>query len=170
MTSGTPQRLVKRLQKIRALLLDVEGVLVGDSVLASMDGSETSAFSVRDTDAIRQAIDAGVRVGILTRSRSPVVAERARELGIIDVLQDSFNKLESYEAFRVQYGYEDEEIAYIGDDILDIPVLKRAGFSAAPPVAHPHAKITVDYVTTLPGGDGAVSEIIGMLIRVRSGK
>jgi 3-deoxy-D-manno-octulosonate 8-phosphate phosphatase (KDO 8-P phosphatase) len=170
MTPKVSPRLLKRLMKIRALLLDVEGVLTNSSVPAILDATDARSFSARDKDAIRQAHGIGFRVGILTSSTSAIIAERARELAIHDVYQGSFNKLESYERFKSQYGYQDEEIAYVGDGILDIPVLKRVGFAAAPPAAHAHAKLTANYVAARPGGDGAVSEIIDLLIRARTGK
>lgn len=162
-------RLQKLLVKIKALLLDVEGVLIGDVVILNAEGLDTKAFSAADANAITRAQERGIRIGILTSSHSPIIAERARELAIHDIYQGSFNKLELYEEFKNLYGYADEEIAYIGDDILDIPVLKRVGFSATPPAAHPHAKLTAHYVAKQTGGNGAVGEVIELLLSTQPG-
>ena len=108
---------------------------------------------------------AGVRVGIITGRSSEVVAVRARELGIQIVRQGASDKVAAWREILKEQGVPPEEAAYVGDDIVDLPVLRQAGFSAAPCDAEQYVLDTVDFVSSRPGGMGAVREIIEFLLK-----
>lgn len=156
-----------RLKKIKLLLLDVDGVLTDGTILLDHNGNEMKSFHVRDGHGIKLAQRAGIRVGIITGRKSAVVALRARELGIEEVHQGAQDKLIVYEALLEKYGIHDDEAAFIGDDVVDLEILKRAGLAVtvadADPAVRPHA----DFITQSEGGRGAVREFINLLLAGR---
>jgi 3-deoxy-D-manno-octulosonate 8-phosphate phosphatase (KDO 8-P phosphatase) len=160
--------LQKRLRKVRAFLFDVDGVLAGIDSTPAAPGRENRMFDEQDKPAIREAQEHGIRVGIITSRQSGSVAGFARELAIEDVFMGNFNKMEPYEEFKRLYSYRDEEIGYMGDDFLDMPVLKRVGFSSTPADAQSSIKISVHYVSKLAGGRGAVREVLNLLLNVQA--
>jgi 3-deoxy-D-manno-octulosonate 8-phosphate phosphatase (KDO 8-P phosphatase) len=109
----------------------------------------------------------GVEVGIITGRTSVVVDNRARELGIDIVHQGALKKLESYLQIKLRTGLEDHQIAYMGDDVIDVPVLRRVGFSAAPLDGLAEVRAVVDYVATCGGGRGAVREVCDHILKAR---
>jgi 3-deoxy-D-manno-octulosonate 8-phosphate phosphatase (KDO 8-P phosphatase) len=109
----------------------------------------------------------GLKIGIITGKMSPIVERRARELGIEEFHQGYFNKVEVYKEIRNRQGLFDAEIAYIGDDLFDLGVLKLVGFAACPADAVPEVKDVVHYVAKCPGGRGAVREIIELVLKAR---
>ncbi len=159
------QNLVAKLKKIKAILLDVDGVLTDGAIIYGVDGLELKVFDSQDGFGIVNAIKQGIRVGIITARKSEVVERRAAELGVVDLFQGSIDKLTPYEKFKKAYSLEDGEIAYVGDDILDLPLLQRVGFSAAPSNAVRDVKMKVDYVAKVRGGHGAVREVIDLILK-----
>ncbi len=159
--------LEEKIKKIKILILDVDGVLTDGRIFIDENGLEIKAFDVKDGHGIRMAQRVGLKIAFLSGRVSKTVIKRAEELGIVDVLQGVFFKLEGYEALRVKYQLEPEEIAYVGDDVVDIPVLKRVGFSVAVPDAVPEVKEVVHYITRLPGGRGAVREVIDLILKIQ---
>lgn len=164
--SINPQ-LFSRLSRIKAFLLDVDGVLTDNSVRLTPDGIETKVFNVMDTESIRVAQKNGVHIGIITSHASEVVLTRARELNIHDVYHGSYDKLEAYTEFKNLYEFTDEEVAFMGDGILDLGVLRQVGFAATPSDGHPSARMTAHFVSRYRGGHGAVREVLNLLVRVR---
>lgn len=164
--SINPQ-LFSRLSRIRAFLLDVDGVLTDDTVRLTPDGIETRVFNVMDTESIRAAQKNGVHLGIITSHASEIVLTRARELNIHDVYHGSYDKAEAYGEFKELYDFADEEIAYMGDGILDLGVLKQVGFAATPSNGHPSARMAAHFVSRYRGGHGAVREVLNLLVQVR---
>lgn len=154
----------ERLSRLKAFLLDVDGVLTDGGITYSAAGIESKTFHVRDGHGIRAAQDAGIRIGIITGRASEVVALRARELRITDLYQGVLNKIEPYEEFKSLYGLKDEEIGYMGDDVLDLPVIKNVGFSACPKNAHSSVRIAVHCVSHHVGGQGAVREMLDLVL------
>ncbi len=155
----------ERLIRIKLMLMDVDGVLTDGRFFYSDDGSEFKAFDVKDGFAIRLAMVAGLKFGIITGKMSPIVERRARELGIEEVHQGFFNKVEVYEGIKRRGRYEDEERAYIGDDLFDLGVMARVGLAAAPADAVDEIKNIAHYITKAKGGRGAVRELIEMILR-----
>ncbi len=146
------------------LLLDVDGVMTDGGVYYSNAGDEFKRFNIQDGYGIVKLQRAGIKVGIITGRVSEIVSRRAQELGITDVLQNLDDKHGAYEQLKAKHGLGDAAIAYIGDDEFDLPVLERVGFSAAPANAVPAVRARVQYICRRRGGDGAVREVIEMLL------
>lgn len=157
--------LRERLAPIKMILLDVDGVLTDGGVIYTGSDSESKRFDIQDGMGIRMAVMAGLRVGILTGRASPMVERRARELSIDPVKQGYHVKIEGWNEILESEKLAGSEIAYIGDDVQDLPVLWRAGFSGAPANAVDAVKSEVDYVCRRSGGQGAVREFIDLLLR-----
>jgi len=155
----------RSIEKIRLLLLDVDGVLTDGRIIYDNNGIESKAFHVRDGHGLKLLQRAGIKVGIITGRSSQVVSHRAAELGIDTVYQGAKNKLEPYEEILQQLNLTDQQVAYAGDDLVDLPILRRVGCSFTVSDAVADIKPYVDYITTLPGGQGAVREICDMLLR-----
>ncbi len=156
-----------KLKRIKLLLLDVDGVMTDGGIYYSNSGDEFKKFNIHDGYGITKLKRAGINAGIITGRISNLVARRAEELGIKEIYQNLENKLEAYNSIKKKLGYIDTDIAYIGDDEFDLPVLERAGFSAAPSDAVPSVKKQVDYICKLGGGKGAVREIIELILQYK---
>ncbi len=149
------------------LLLDVDGVMTDGRIIMDSEGRELKNFDVRDGHGLVLLQRYGIQVGILTGRTSKVVDHRARDLKITEVYQGALNKAEVFEKILKNSNVSPIEVAFVGDDIVDIPVLKRVGFSAAVADALEIVKRSVDYVTTNPGGHGAVREICEMILQAQ---
>jgi 3-deoxy-D-manno-octulosonate 8-phosphate phosphatase (KDO 8-P phosphatase) len=154
----------EKLKKIKMLILDVDGVMTDGGIIMDNDGREMKKFNVRDGHGLVMIQRYGIQVAILTGRTSAVVEQRARDLRITEVYQGALNKREVFDQILKKNNLMPEEIAYMGDDIVDIPVLKRVGFPVAVHDALDLVKKTVDYVTVNKGGQGAVREICEMLL------
>jgi 3-deoxy-D-manno-octulosonate 8-phosphate phosphatase (KDO 8-P phosphatase) len=152
---------------VRLLLFDVDGVLTDGAVLMHADGSESKSFHIRDGAALVWAQRAGLSVGLLSARTSGATAQRAAQLGIRIVSQGVAHKADAYETIRRQAGLEDGAIAFMGDDLLDLPVLSRVGLSAAPADGAPEVRERVDWVSPSGGGRGAVRELIELVLRAQ---
>lgn len=148
--------------------MDVDGVLTDGGIILGSNGIELKVFNVQDGAGVTMARRAGLKVGILTGRESEAVTRRAEELRFDVVSQGHFNKLSEYDRIKIQLNLNDAEIAYIGDDILDLSVLKQVGFSVAVANARPEVKPVVDYVTTADGGHGAVRETIDLILKTQN--
>lgn len=155
----------EQLEKIRLLLLDVDGVMTDGRIIYDDRGGETKAFDVKDGHGIKLLQRAGIRVGIITGRQSPIVDHRAQELGIDLVYQGAKDKMVPFREVLHKTGLAAEQVAYVGDDMIDLPVLRRVGFAATVADAVDDVKPHVHYVTQRPGGRGAVREICDLLLR-----
>lgn len=155
----------ERLARIRMLLLDVDGILTDGRIIYSSDGTETKAFDVKDGHGLKMIQRAGVEVGIITGRDSSIVAHRARELGINILYQGAKDKLVPFREILESHQIGEDEIAYVGDDIVDLPILLRVGFSATVADALPEVRARVHYVTERDGGRGAVREICDLILK-----
>jgi 3-deoxy-D-manno-octulosonate 8-phosphate phosphatase (KDO 8-P phosphatase) len=153
--------------RVRLFLTDVDGVLTDGGILFDAAGVETKRFNVRDGHGMKMLHRAGVAVGIITGRTSEVVAIRARELGIDIVRQGARDKMAAWREILAGSGIPPAETAYVGDDIVDLPLLRAVGFSAAPSDAEPYVIDAVHFVASRPGGHGAVREVIEFLLRSR---
>ncbi|MGQ9647122.1 MAG: KdsC family phosphatase [Thermodesulfobacteriota bacterium] len=151
-------------QKIRMLLLDVDGVMTDGGILLGSGSIELKRFHVHDGMGIALAKAAGMLIGILTGRDSEAVRRRAEELEIDEIQQGTINKERGYEAILKKYGLKDEEVAYVGDDLLDIPILRRAGLSICVANGVEEAKKMSHYVTKKRGGEGAVREAVEKIL------
>jgi 3-deoxy-D-manno-octulosonate 8-phosphate phosphatase (KDO 8-P phosphatase) len=154
-----------KLLNIKLLLMDVDGVLTSGDIIYSSSGEELKKFNIQDGMGINLAKKAGLKIGIITSRFSEMVRRRAEELKIDIISQGNFDKLKPYKEIRDKEELKDEEIAYIGDDLTDLCILKRVGFSVAVANARDEVKAICDYVTIAEGGDGAVREIIEMILK-----
>ena len=151
-------------KKIRLLILDVDGVMTDGRIILDNAGNEMKAFHVRDGHGLKMLGDSGVKIAIITGRSSNVVERRAAELRIKDVYQGCRCKTEAYEQLTEKYGLNDSEVAYVGDDIVDIPVLKRVGLPVAVADAAGEARKHALLVTKNPGGRGAVREVTDLIL------
>jgi 3-deoxy-D-manno-octulosonate 8-phosphate phosphatase (KDO 8-P phosphatase) len=156
----------ERARQVRLLLLDVDGVLTDGTVVIRSDGGESKPFSIRDGAAIVWAQRQGLEVGLLSGRPSKATSRRANELGIRIVTQGS-NKERGFADLLAAHEFAASEVAYMGDDLQDLPVLRRAGLSAAPADAAPDVLARVDWVSQTPGGRGAVRELVEAMLRAR---
>jgi len=163
----SPDSFAVRARQIRLLLFDVDGVLTDGSILLDGDGRESKRFSIRDGLALVWARKAGLDVGLLSGRRSPATLRRAEELGISLVVQDGPDKLAGYRRILESGGYEDRDVGFMGDDLLDLPVLGRAALATAPADAVDEVRERVHWVAKNPGGHGAVRELVEMVLRMR---
>jgi 3-deoxy-D-manno-octulosonate 8-phosphate phosphatase (KDO 8-P phosphatase) len=154
----------KKARKIKLLLLDVDGVLTDGAIVMNDKGEEIKFFDVRDGHGIRLLMHAGLQVGLITGRFSKVVNHRAKDLGIRLVYQMAFSKIDAYQKIQKRTGLKDEEIAYMGDDIVDLPVLSRVGLAVAVRDCWKELKRRADYVTAARGGHGAVREVVELLL------
>lgn len=161
----TKKEITKRASKIKLLLLDVDGVMSDGSIILDNKGNELKRFHVRDGHGIKMLQKVGIVVGIITGRRAKVVEVRAKELGIKEVHQKIFKKSVVYEMLLKKYKCKDENVAFMGDDIVDQELLKRAGLSAAPCDADEMALKYADIVTKKGGGRGAVREFSDLILK-----
>ncbi len=155
----------EKLRKIKALFLDVDGVLTDGSIIYSDHGSETKVFNVRDGLGIRWLIKSGFIVGIVTGRKSDALVHRCENLGIDLIFDGIKDKASALRMILDQTGMKSEEIAYMGDDIDDIPLMNRVGVSIAVADAHEVVIKTADMVTAARGGAGAVREVCEHILK-----
>ena len=159
--------LRKKAAKIRLLLLDVDGVLTDGAIIIDDRGVETKQFHVRDGQGISLLMRSGVDVGFVTGRRSKVIRHRARDLGVRLVYQGLADKLACYEEIKRNHDLKDDQIAYVGDDLIDLPVLRRVGLAVSVADGWSELSSTVDYTTAERGGRGAVREVAEILLRAQ---
>jgi 3-deoxy-D-manno-octulosonate 8-phosphate phosphatase (KDO 8-P phosphatase) len=163
--------VMERARKIKLLLMDVDGVLT-DGRLFNVPGAqgemvETKGFDSRDGISLQWADWMGISTGVISGRNSPAVVARARQCRMKYIYQGHIEKIPIYEQVLAESGVPEEQIAYIGDDLTDAPVLARAGFAAAPANARPEIKQMVHLVTAAAGGSGAVREVVEILLRAQ---
>jgi 3-deoxy-D-manno-octulosonate 8-phosphate phosphatase (KDO 8-P phosphatase) len=163
------ENLDARMRRVKMLLLDVDGVMTDGGIILGPGEIEMKRFNTLDGMGITLARAAGLRVGILTGRSSEAVSKRAKELKIDEVQEGSNDKEKGYQEILKKYELRDEEIAYVGDDVFDIPILKRAGLAVCVASGAEDAKKVSHYVTRRKGGDGAVREVVEMLLE-KTGK
>jgi 3-deoxy-D-manno-octulosonate 8-phosphate phosphatase (KDO 8-P phosphatase) len=151
--------------QLKLLLFDVDGVLTDGTILVHGDGSESKQFNIKDGAAMVWAQRAGLRIGLLSARSADATAVRAAQLGV--VVQGSANKLAGYEQILADHGLADADVGYMGDDLQDLPVLRRAGFSAAPADAAAEVRAAVQWVSSAGGGRGAVRECIEHVLKTQ---
>lgn len=154
-------------RRVRLLVLDVDGVLTDGRIIYDSEGRETKQFYVRDGSAVKWLIRAGVEVAWLSGRTSPVVEVRARELGVREVIQGAKQKLPALRRLLRRLGFSPQEVCYVGDDLPDIPVLRRVGVACAVADAPEEVKAVCQVVTRAPGGRGAVREVAERILRAR---
>jgi YrbI family 3-deoxy-D-manno-octulosonate 8-phosphate phosphatase len=156
------------LQEIRLFATDVDGVLTDAGMYYSESGDEWKKFNTRDGMGIKLLQKAGLITAIVTQERTRLVARRAEKLAIPELHQGVMDKLSVIRDMVMRHGISLRQVAYIGDDVNDIEALKAVGFSAAPADSLPQVLDIVDYVCRQKGGEGAVRELVEMILQSRS--
>ena len=157
-----------RARKIKLVLFDVDGVLTDGKILLHGDGSESKVFDIKDGTAIVWAMRLGLQVGFLSARSSAATAQRAAQLGVTLLHQGVSSKLDTYDQIADSLLLDDDQVAYMGDDVLDLPVLSRVGLAAAPADAAAAVRERVHWVSQRRGGDGAARELIEEILRAQN--
>jgi 3-deoxy-D-manno-octulosonate 8-phosphate phosphatase (KDO 8-P phosphatase) len=163
----TRKELLKKLKQIKFLILDVDGVLTDGKLIYNSDGIELKAFDVKDGYGLVRLKQSGIKLGIITAKSSSIVETRANDLGIDALYQNAGNKLAAYNDIKAKYSLADDEIAYIGDDVPDLVVLRQVGVPIAVHDAVEAVKKTAVYITKKCGGNGAVREVAEFIMQAK---
>ena len=155
----------QKLEKIKVLVLDVDGVLTDGRIIVDDTGKELKNFDVKDGLGLVLLMKKGIKTAIISARSSKAVTARAKDLKIHKVYQDAYPKTEAYEALLKSFKVSDNEVCFIGDDLPDISVLKRVGFAVTVPDAPVEVKGVCDYVTKKDGGKGAVRELVELILK-----
>ena len=156
-----------RASRIRLLVLDVDGVLTDGVLVYGASGEETKRFHVRDGLAIQAARRAGIEIAVVSGRASAAVTRRMSELGVVEVHQGVADKESLLRGLLARLGVKPAETAVMGDDLLDLPVMRLAGLAMAPVDAVPEARRAAGWVARSSGGHGAVREAVEFLLRSR---
>ncbi len=155
------------LQKIRAIIFDVDGVLSAETITLNAEGEPLRTVNIKDGYAIQLAIKLGLRIVILTGGKTSSVRLRYEGLGVEDVYMGCAVKIETYESFLQKYGLADEEVMYMGDDIPDLEIMRRVGCPVCPKDACPEIKEVSIYVSDRNGGYGCGRDVIEQTLRAQ---
>ena len=159
-----PEKVKRKAQNIKALLFDIDGVLTDGRIIIHSDGKESKHFNVQDGLGIYFARSAGLIIGIITGRRSEATTLRAQELNVDFLSQGNKNKLKPFEKFKKEFDLTDDEIGFVGDDLIDIPVMLKCGFCASMANGREEVKKISHYVAKSAGGHGAAREIIEFVL------
>jgi 3-deoxy-D-manno-octulosonate 8-phosphate phosphatase (KDO 8-P phosphatase) len=161
------QDILEKAARIRLLIFDVDGVLTDGSLFIGDDGQEYKAFNSRDGHGIKMLLGYDIEVAIITGRTSNVVEHRMKNLGITRIYQGQLDKMQAYRDLSEKLGVADEEIAYVGDDVVDLPVMRRVGLAIAVQDAHPLVRKHSHWQTPSPGGRGAARDACEMLMEAK---
>jgi 3-deoxy-D-manno-octulosonate 8-phosphate phosphatase (KDO 8-P phosphatase) len=159
--------LSQRARQVRLALFDVDGVMTDGTLFVSGQGESFKPFNILDGLGLKLLKSSGVATGILTGRSSAAVSTRAGELDIDHLIQGANDKLRAYIDLQQQLGLDDEQICYMGDDLPDLPVLRRCGLALSPPGAVDEVRSEVHFVTRTQGGKGAVREACELIMRAQ---
>jgi 3-deoxy-D-manno-octulosonate 8-phosphate phosphatase (KDO 8-P phosphatase) len=157
----------RRAARVKLLLLDCDGVLTDGRITLLADGDEQKSFHTRDGHGLVLLHRAGLQSGIISGRTSTAVERRARDLGIAHVRQGTHNKIVEFAEVLAAAGVTEQEAAFVGDDVTDIPLMRRAVFAVAVADATAETRAAAHYVTQLPGGCGAVREVCELILKAQ---
>jgi 3-deoxy-D-manno-octulosonate 8-phosphate phosphatase (KDO 8-P phosphatase) len=155
------------LKKIRTIIFDIDGVLSAETIPLGDDGQPRRTVNIKDGYAIQLAVKMGLRIAIITGCKIEAVATRYRGLGVQDIHLGCAVKLDTYEQYKADYGYADDEVMYMGDDIPDLEVMQRAGCPVCPKDACPEIKDVSVYISDRKGGYGCGRDVIEQTLRAQ---
>lgn len=161
------EKIFQQARRIKLLVLDVDGVLTDGKLYFSNSGDEVKAFSTLDGHGIKMLQSNGVKVALVTGRQSQIVAQRAENLGIDMLFQNREDKLKALDIILEELGIGYEDTAYIGDDLPDLPCIRRVALGVAVPNAHPLVKEHALCVTSSSGGQGAVREVCDWILQAQ---
>lgn len=157
----------RRAARVKLLLMDCDGVLTDGRITLIADGDEQKSFHVRDGHGLVLLHRAGLDSGIISGRTSSLVERRARELGIKHVRQGTHDKIKDFDSLLLEAGVTESEVAFIGDDVTDIPLMQRSEFAVAVADAVDETRRAAHYITQLPGGFGAVREVTEIILKAQ---
>lgn len=164
------RKITALLKNIRLLILDVDGVLTNGRMYSSAEGEFFKAFFVRDGLGIVLLSEANVEVAVISGRDSPITSARCLELGIQHVYQGSLNKKTALTDLLAKLGLDASEVAFMGDDIIDIPIFQKVGFCAAPKDAHPDILKYLHWQSKFKGGKGAIRELADLILSAKGAR
>jgi len=169
--SQVNEELLARAARVRVLIMDVDGVMTDGTYWQVPDGKggmvETKAFDSQDGIALKWLREAGIAGGVITGRDSPAVEERARSAGFTHIYQGHVEKVPILEEIIEKAGVSADQVAYVGDDYTDVVIMHRVGLAVATANAKPEVKAEAHFVTTVPGGRGAIREVVELLLRAQ---
>lgn len=160
-----PENIIEKAKKIKALILDIDGVMTDGRIIYSIYGEELKFFDVTDGFGISLLRRGGIKSFIITAKKSKIVKHRARDMKVAKAYQGFIDKLIPYEHLLRTFKVTPEEVCFVGDDLIDLPVLKRVGLAVAVPNAAEEVKREAHYITESRGGRGAVREICDLILK-----
>jgi 3-deoxy-D-manno-octulosonate 8-phosphate phosphatase (KDO 8-P phosphatase) len=155
-------------RQVRLLILDIDGVLTDGGLQFDNRGEEYKTFNSLDGHGIRMLLDCGIEVAVITGRKSAIVDHRMGDLGVRHIYQGCRDKLAAVTTLLQATGFEPEQVAYVGDDLPDLPIMRRVGLAIAVQNAHAFVKQHCDWVTNTPGGSGAVREVTDFILQAQS--
>ncbi|WP_151632782.1 KdsC family phosphatase [Noviherbaspirillum aerium] len=161
------EQVASRAAKVRLMIFDVDGILTDGSLHYGADGEMIKTFNVLDGHGIKLLQASGVATAIISARKSALVARRAGDLGIEHLFQGVHDKRTAFEQLLTQTGVAADASGFIGDDVIDLPILLRVGFAASVPNGHPEVRSRVHYVTQAQGGRGAARELCDLILRAQ---
>jgi len=162
------KNLYEKLKKIKLIIMDVDGTLTDGKIILGNNGEEYKCFNVKDGMGIKLAHNSGIKTAIITGRKSNIVDIRAKELGIIDVHQGVDTKVEKLYDLVEKLQLDLTEVSYIGDDLNDLDIMEKVGLAFAVQDAAEQIKKISDYITALKGGEGAVREVIDIILDAKN--
>ena len=161
------QDILEKAKKIKLVIFDIDGVLTTGALFLGDDGQEYKAFNSKDGHGMRMLQDGGVDVAIITGRQSNVVKHRANDLGITRIYQGKRQKLPAYEELLEETGLSHEEVAYVGDDVVDLPVMTKVGLAICVQDGHPFVKKHAHWITEHNGGCGAGRDVCELILEAK---
>lgn len=158
---------IEKIKKIKLIAMDIDGVLTTGDIIILDSGEELKIFNSKDRFGIMMARKAGLKLAWISGRGSKQVQNTAHELGIESLTLDCKEKLKPFNAVLKSFNLSHDDAAYIGDDLIDLPVIRKAGFSACPHDACKQVKESADYITSVASGKGAVREIIDLILQTQ---
>lgn len=161
------EEVLNRAKNIKLIIFDVDGVLTDGSLFYGDDGQEYKAFNSRDGHGMKMLQETGVQIGIITGRTSEVVLHRMKNLQVQHIYQGRLEKLPAFEELIGKLGIAPEHVAYVGDDVVDLPIMIRVGLAITVPGAHDLAKQHAHWITSMPAGAGAARDICEMIMKAQ---
>lgn len=167
MAQPLPHPAAARAQRVKLMIFDVDGVLTDGGLRYGPDGEVIKTFNVLDGHGIKLLQQSGVKAAIISARQSEIVARRASDLGIAVLRQGVHDKHAAFEQVRAELGLAAHDCGFMGDDVIDLPVMTRVGFAASVPNGHPEVRARAHYVSEARGGQGAAREVCDFLLRAQ---
>lgn len=168
MTPSMQKNKIKELfNKVKLLVLDVDGVLTKGEIIYDEDGREVKIFNVKDGLGIFLLSKVGIKTIFLTAKDSPIVHQRAKDCAVEEVIGGILPKEKVLSEITKKYKVKEEEICFVGDDVIDLEFMRRIGLAVAVEDAHPDVKREAGYITTRKGGEGAVREVVDLILEAK---